>query len=413
MRIYYKRSNCRYCFSKDLKLFFSLGNQPPSNSFISKKQIKFEKKFPLRLYVCRKCYLVQLLDVVSGKKIFDKYSYLSSSSKALVEHFQKLTKNVEKRFKIKNDDLVVDIGCNDGIMLDAYTVNSKKIGIEPSDVSRIAKKKGHIIYNEFFNIQTANKIRNRYGAAKIVTATNVFAHIDDMHSVLRGVNRLIDKDGIFIVEVSYLPDLIDQNLFDTVYHEHLCYLSLFPLSKFLTMFEMEVFDVRRKKVGASGPSITFYIKKKINKRKVYSSVRNLYNYEKNWGINKLKKYLNFEKKIKSNKIKTLKLISLIKKDGNKLFCFGAPAKGNTLLNYYNLNSDIIDFVSDNSITKQGKYTPGSKIKIVSDEFILKKNYKYALLLSWNYKEFFLKNSKFIKKGGKFIVPLPYPKIIPK
>ena len=410
--MYYKRSNCRYCLSKELKFLFSLGDQPPSNSFVTKKK-KFEKKFPLRLFVCKRCYLVQLSDVVSGKKIFDRYSYLSSSSNALVKHFNKFAYNVEKKFKITNKDVMVDIGCNDGIMLDAYKKKSKKIGVEPSDVYKIAKKKGYKIYNDFFNPKISSKIINEHGKAKVITATNVFAHIDDMHSILEGINDLLDQEGIFIVEVSYLPDLIDQNLFDTIYHEHLCYLSLFPLKKFLKKFKLEVFNVERKKIGASGPSITFYIKKNISKRKISSSVKKLLIYEKKWGINNLNSYLNFEKKIKLNKIKTLEILKSLKSNGEKLFCFGAPAKGNTLLNYYNINSKLIDFVSDNSKTKQGKYTPGSNIKIVSDNYILKKNYKYALLLSWNYKEFFLKNSKFIKKGGKFIVPLPFPKIIPK
>ena len=411
--MYYRRLNCRYCFSKNLKLLLSLGDQPPSNSFVTKQQIKVQKKFPLRLFVCKKCYLVQLLDVVNEKKIFNKYSYLSSSSKALVVHFKKFAKNIEKKFKITKKDLMIDIGCNDGIMLDAYEKKSIKIGIEPSDVCKIALKKGYKIYNNFFNPKIANKIKRENGTAKVITATNVFAHIDDMHSILEGINNLLDDEGIFIIEVSYLPDLIDLNLFDTIYHEHLCYLSLFPLKKFLNKFKLEIFNVERKKIGASGPSITFYIKKNKSKRRVFSSVKKLIIYEKKWGVNKLKKYLSFEKKIRFNKIKTLKLLKLLKDNGNKLFCFGAPAKGNTLLNYYNLNSGVIDFVSDNNKIKQGKFTPGSNIKIVSDSFILKKNYKYGLLLSWNYKEFFLKNSQFIKNGGKFIVPLPYPQIIPK
>jgi hypothetical protein len=412
--MYYKRSNCRYCLSRDLKLFFSMGRQPPSNSFVTKKKIKYEKKFPLRLFICKKCYLVQLLDVVSGEKIFNKYSYLSSSSSALVSHFQKLALSIEKRFNLKKKDRIVDIGCNDGIMLDAYKKNSSiKIGVEPSSVSKIAKKKGYKVYKNFFNLKTSNKIIKNYGKAKVITATNVFAHIDNMHSVLEGINNLIDNEGVFIVEVSYLPDLIDQNLFDTIYHEHLCYLSLLPLTNFLKNFELEVFDVERKKVGASGPSITFYIKKKSSKRKICLSVKKLIEYEKKWGITKLKNYFDFVKRVELNKTKTIKLLKSLKSKKNKLFCFGAPAKGNTLLNFYNLKSDLIDFVSDNSRTKKGRYTPGTNIKIVSDDFIIKKNYKYGLLLSWNYKKFFLNNSKFIKKGGKFIVPLPYPHITPK
>ena len=211
--MYYKRADCRYCHSKDLTLLLSLGDHPPSNSFVTKKQFLTEKKFPLRLFVCKNCFLVQLLDVVSSERIFNKYSYLSSTSKALVSHFEKFALNIEKKFKIKDSDLLVDIGCNDGILLDAYNIKSKKIGIEPSNVYQIAKKKGYKIYNDFFNKKIANKIQKQNGKAKIITATNVFAHIDDMHSIMDGINLLLKDDGIFIVEVSYLPDLIDQNLF--------------------------------------------------------------------------------------------------------------------------------------------------------------------------------------------------------
>ena len=265
---YYKRDDCRYCGSNDLEIFCRLGAHAPSNSFIDEDEIKSEKKFPLNLSICKNCFLVQLQDVVSGKIIFSDYHYLSSSSKALVRHFEAMASEITTNFEIKDEDVIVDIGCNDGILLDAYNNrNLKLIGIEPSSVSKIAREKGYKIYNEFFTNKLADNIKNDIGKAKIITATNVFAHVDDMHSLVEGVSNLLIEDGIFIVEVSYLIDLINNNLFDTVYHEHLCYLSLTPLVPFLKRYDLEVFNVQRKEVGASGPSVTF-IKKLIQKKNI-------------------------------------------------------------------------------------------------------------------------------------------------
>ena len=410
---YFKRKDCRYCGSKDLEIFCELGKHAPSNSFITREEIKNEERFSLNLSLCKSCFLVQLQDVVPGNVIFKDYHYLSSSSKALVNHFKEMASKIVSKFNLKSNDLVVDIGCNDGILLDAYENRDLNLlGIEPSSVSQIALEKGYNIKKTFFNESVTDEIISEFGKAKIITATNVFAHVDDMQSITKSVTKLLDKNGVFIIEVSYLVDLIDNNLFDTIYHEHLCYLSLTPLVSFLKKFNLEVFDVEKNAVGASGPSVTFFIKKEESDIKVEYSVEEMLIAENQWGIRDIKTYKNFNKRVNKLKIDTRELIVKLQENGKSVGGFGAPAKGNTLLNFYGLNSDFIECIADNTEIKQGKVTPSSHIPIISDDEFLELNFDYALLLSWNYKKFFLENTEFIKKGGKFIVPFPFPHIEP-
>ena len=278
---FYTRDNCRYCSSTDLVEFLDLGDHPPSNSFIDENNFVNERSFPLRLSFCRSCNLVQLKDVVSGFDIFDDYYYLSSSSKALIRHFESMTQKIASRCSLSDGDLVVDIGCNDGITLDAYENKFLiKVGVEPSNVGEIAKSKGHKIYKNFFDSNVASEIVNTHGVARVVTATNVFAHVDDMDEFVKGIPFLIGDTGIFVVELSYLPKMMDSNMFDVIYHEHLCYLSLHPLINFLKKFELQVFNVEELDLGASGPAVRFYISHINNPIDIDVSVELMIEYEK-------------------------------------------------------------------------------------------------------------------------------------
>lgn len=408
-----KNSKCRYCGGKSFLKFLSLGKQPPSNSFIKAREISREKLFPLDLYLCKSCSLVQLLDVVSAEYIFDKYLYYSSSSKALKEHYGRLAKYLTKRFKLAKGDVVIDIGANDGILLHGYShPGLVLVGVEPSRVAEAARASGLSVVNEFFNKKTALRMVKKYGKAKVITATNVFAHVDNISDFVQGISSLLDEGGVFVIEAPYLIDLIDQTLFDTVYHEHLCYLSLTPMVPFLKKNGLSIFDVQRIPFGASGPAVRVFVQANKSKRVIRKSVAKLLSYEKKWGIDKEEKYLSYAKKVGEVKSDVLDLISEIKKSGATIAGYSAPAKGNTLLNYFEINSKMISFIAETSKDKQGLIAPGSHIPIVSEEEFLEKMPDYALLLSWNYLDFFLKKSEYIKKGGKFIVPLPKPKISP-
>lgn len=408
---YYKVTTCRYCHSSDLFCYLSLGNQPLADSFIKKSEIPNEKKYPLEVYLCRSCGLSQLGIVINPKVMFGEYAYLTSSSSALVKHYKELVLDLTKRFEVDENDLVVDIGCNDGSLLMGYDNALTRVGIEPSSVSSLAKKRGLIVIDEFFNNAVAVKIVKKYGTAKIATATNVFAHVDEIGEFVDGIETLIGNKGVFVIEAPYLIDMIDKNYFDTIYHEHLAYLSLTPLVPFLKVHGLDVIDVERIDIGASGPALRIYIGKS-DTHDISESVEKMLLDELKWGIKKTSVYLSFAHRIENLKQNLLKTISQIKAKNKRLGGYGAPAKGNTLLNYFGVGKDTIYAIADTNALKQGLVTPGMHIPIISEEDFLKDMPQYALLLTWNYLDFFLSKSDFIKRGGKFIVPLPSVNIIP-
>ena len=410
---YKKNTRCRYCGGSRLFQFLSLGEQPPSDSFIREDQIASEKGYPLDVYLCETCFLVQLLDVVPAEEIFNDYVYLASSSKALKNHYAKLTETITQRFGLAPSDVVVDIGCNDGVLLSGYSMPGLvKVGVEPSKVAVIARESGFKIVNDFFGTAAGRKILDDYGKAKVVTATNVFPHVDDIGAFTSNLPELLHSDGVFMIEASYLIDLIDSTLFDTIYHEHLCYLSLTPVAPFLQRFGLEVFDVERVPFGASGPAVRIWAKKKEGRWPVDISVKKMMSDEAKWGVGRIERYQSYAAEVTELKEKLIAIMKRIRQSGARIGGYGAPAKGNTLLNYVGFTALDVECIAENNKLKQGMLTPGSHIPVVSDEEFLERMPEYALLLSWNYLDFFLKNSAYIHKGGKFIVPIPTPRICP-
>ena len=402
---------CRICFSKKLISYLDLGKQPFSNSFLNYKDLKKEKKFPLIIVLCKNCGLSQLSIIPNTKFIFSKYDYLSSSSKALSDHYGKLVKKLVKNYNVLSTDTVLDIGCNDGILLKHYPKNfSNVIGVEPSDASKYIKQKRIKLINKFFNYKTSNDYLKKYNKPKIITITNVLAQIDNLNEFAKGLHNIIDNESLIIVEFPYLLHMINRGLFDLIYHEHLSYFALTPLKYLFKKFDIKIINFKKLNLGASGPAIRLFLAKNDSTYQTSNKVIKQIKYETIWGVQKIKKYEFFKKivNIKINKIK--KMIYLKYNQGFKLGCFTASSKGNTLLNCLNLDKKIILFTSENNKKKIGKYTPGTHIKIISDKSFLKKKIDYAVLLSWNYKKFFLSKSLFAKRGGKFIIPLPTPHI---
>ncbi len=400
-----KIKECRICKSKKITKYLDLGNQPLANSFLTKKQISKEKKYPLQLLLCKNCSLSQLSIVVNPKIIFNKYDYLSSSSKALKNHYANLVSNIENKYINSKKNTVLDIGCNDGILLKNYSKKVKSIvGIEPSNAYLKIKDKKINIINQFFNFKTAKLYLKKFDKAKIITITNVIAHIDNINDVIKNIKIILDKNGILIIEFPYVMDMLKKGTFDIVYHEHLSYLGVTSVNHLLLKNNLKAIDIKKINFGASGPSLRIFATHNDNKIKVKNNVKKFLNYERRFKIKDLNNYIKF-KNIVKNKIDNLKkkLINFNKKN-IQLACYTAPAKGNTLLNALNLENKIFSFITENNSRKINKYTPGTHIKIVKDNYLLKSKVKYALLLSWNYKKFFIKNSQFIKRGGKFIVP---------
>ena len=402
---------CRICFSKKLTGYLDLGKQPFSNSFLNYKDLKKEKKFPLIVVLCKNCGLSQLSIIPNIKFIFDKYDYLSSSSKALSNHYKRLVEKLLKNYNILSTDAVLDIGCNDGILLKHYPKNfNNVIGIEPSNASKHIKQKRIKLINKFFSYKTSNEYLKKYKKPKIITITNVLAQIDNLNEFAKGLHNIIDKESLIVIEFPYLLHMINKGLFDLIYHEHLSYFALTPLKYLFKKSGIKIVNFEKLSIGASGPAIRLFLAKNNSPYQTSAKVIKQIKYEKEWGTQKIDKYKFFNKIVKEKIDKIRKIIYSKYNEGYKLGCFTSSSKGNTLLNCLNLEKKIIKFTSENNKKKIGKYTPGTHIKIISDKNFLKNKIDYALLLSWNYKKFFLSNSLFVKKGGKFIIPLPTPHI---
>lgn len=407
-----KRPDCRYCGSAKPVRFLSLGAQPPSNSFLKPEDVSKELSYPLDVYWCPDCALVQLLDVVPAGAIFDDYLYLASSSKALVEHYAGLCGWAVQSLGLKAGDLVVDIGCNDGVLLKGWPESLRRVGVEPSKVAAHAERAGFEVFRGFFGSELAGRIVERHGRARAVTATNVFAHVDDIASFAKATAGLLADDGVFLIEAPYLLDTIDSLLYDTIYHEHLCYLALTPMAPFFERCGLQIVGVSRVPFGASGPAIRVAAQRRGGPRAVDASVRRMLADEEAWGIRREETFRAYAAKVDGVNRRILELLSGLRAKGERVGAFCAPAKGNTLLNSLKLTSREIECVAEDNPLKVGLVTPGSHIPIVSDAEFLRRRPPYALLLAWNYVDFFLKKAPYVQNGGKFLVPLPDPKLAP-
>lgn len=413
MRNVFHNGGCRICKNKRLTKILKFGQQPLANAFLNKDQINRKESFyPLDVYFCKRCCLVQLRDIVSPKILFKDYVYVSSTSPLFIKHFSDFAQRIITRFQLNSKSLVVDIGSNDGILLKPYVKRGIKVlGIEPAEnIAQLARKEGVDTYSEFFSLNLVKKIKNQYGSASVVTATNVFAHINDIDEVTKGVYKLLNDQGVFIIEVPYLVDFLEKNLFDTVYHEHLSYFSLSPLILFFNKCQMRVLDVER--VTTHGGSLRIFVTKKEAKHKLSLRVKSLLELEKIHKVNQLSTYRRFAKRIKVNKNALLKLLSKLKRSGNRIVGYGAPAKGNTLLNYFGIGTKYLDYIVEDSPYKQGLFTPGTHIPVVAPIKLEGTLPNYIFILAWNFADTIMHKYAHLKtRGVKFIIPVPTPQII--
>lgn len=404
---------CRVCKKKDLDKVLTLGPTPLANAFLTKLQLDEPEYFyPLDLHFCNNCGFIQLGHVVSPEVLFGNYVYVSSTSAVFINHFKKMAEDIFPKFLTKNRFLVIDIGSNDGILLKPFKeMGSKVLGIEPArHIAKIAEKSGIETIPEFFSVKLAKEIVKKKGNADIVTATNVFAHIDDLDEVIKGIKILLNKDGIFIMEAPCLIDFIEKRYFDLVYHEHLSYWSIYSLITLFKRFDMQVFDVQ--KVPVHGGTIRVYIKKAEGKHKVENSVKEFLNQEEKMKLTEKKTYLDYANLVLDNRIKLLTLLADLKTGGKTIAAYGAPAKGNTLLNYFGIGQEFLDFVVDDSSFKQNLYTPGKHIPVVASKILYEKKPDYLLILAWNFADPIMKmHAKYKELGGKFIIPVPKPIIM--
>jgi len=409
----YKRESCRVCTKKNLKKVLTLGPTPLANAFLEKSQInQGEKFYPLDLYFCTNCGFIQLGHVVSPQVLFNDYVYVSSTSKVFINHFEVFSEKAFKEFNLNTSSLVIDLGSNDGILLKPFKkLGTRVLGIEPAKkIAKIAQTSGIETIPEYFSKKLAKSIVTKYGKADIVSATNVFAHIDDLDEVVDGLKIMLKDKGVFVIEAPYLIDFLKKGYFDLVYHEHLSYWSVGSLIKLFKRFYMTVVNVD--KVPVHGGSIRVFVKKNIGRPHKSRSVGKFLAEEKSMDLDKIKTYLNYSKVVYDNKIKLLSLLERLKNSGKTIAAYGAPAKGNTLLNFFDIGSETLDFVADDSSFKQGLYTPGKHLKVVSSNFIYKAKPDYILILAWNFANSIMAmHERYTKNGGRFIIPVPKPRII--
>jgi len=399
---------CQISGVKDLKTVLSLGYLPPVNKLKKINSILSEDVFyPAELMYSPTSKLLQLSTVVNKEILFPKeYPYTSSTTKVLRENFKELYKECTRIININSKDLVVDIGSNDGNLLNNFKNDHNVLGVTPEKIGKIAIKKGINTLIKYFDKSTANLIVKKFGKAKIVTATNVFAHIENVNSLMKNLLKILKNNGVFISESHYLVSLIKTNQYDTIYHEHLRYYSLISLKYLFNKYGLEI--IHAKKINTHGGSIRVYAARK-NQHKINKSVNKILKVEKkfiNW-----KTFNYFKKNVVNSKINFYSVLKKLKQKKKKIYGIGAPSRASTLINYVGIDENLIDCVLEiKGSYKIGNYIPGKKIPILSEDKLYKDPPDYVILFSWHIASELKYNLK--KKGykGKFIIPLPMPRI---
>lgn len=405
------RKRCVLCNSKSLNQVLNFNKTPLANSYVSKTKKK-ENFYPLVCVLCDNCKHLQLKHLVNPKTLFENYLYVSGTSPVLVKHFKNYFLKILTKKKLnKKRSKILDIACNDGTFLEFFKKKGFKnvIGIEPAKNLRYLNKKKNIDINTiFFNYKKSFYIKKKYKFFDIITANNVFAHVPDLKNFAMGVKNILSKDGLFIFEVSYLKNVIEKLTFDTIYHEHMSYHSLYPLINFFSSIDLKVIDFDL--IEAQGGSIRVYVSHphhKANEKKILKQIA----LEKKIGILETKSFKNYFQRIKLQKKLINKFINLkILKKKMTLIGYGAPAKVTTFSYAFNLNNKHIKAIVDDNYLKQGKYTPGKNIKIIKFSDLNKFNFDYVIILAWNFSDSIIKKLNKYFKNRKFKIIVPFPKL---
>ncbi|MBM3261435.1 class I SAM-dependent methyltransferase [Candidatus Kaiserbacteria bacterium] len=409
--VVHPRTDCRLCGSADLTQIMDFGQTPLANAYLSSKELDQPEVFAsLVVNFCNNCKLVQLRDVVDPKVLFSRYLYVSGTSPVFVAHFADYAKSVTKRFQLSGDSLVIDVGSNDGVLLTQFKKEGTKIlGVDPAEnIAAEATQSGIPTLAKFFTPETATGVEAEYGKASVITANNVFAHTDDVIGFVEAVKVLMAKDGAFIFEVQYLKDLVEQNLFDIIYHEHLLYYHITPLIPFFKSKGLRVFDVEH--IPTHGGSIRVYVGWDDGPHATSTHVEEMCKGESD--LNAVHTYEAFMTRIASGKEKLVAMIADIRDQGKRIVGFGAPAKATTLCYAYGIDATMLEYIVDDSPLKQGLYMPGTHILIKPSSALYEDKPDYCVILAWNFAVPIVKNhQKFIENGGIFISPVPEPHIL--
>jgi SAM-dependent methyltransferase len=407
--------NCRFCNTPLHHVFIDLVNSPASNSFLTKEQLNEpETFFPLKVFTCDNCFLVQVDEYKKSDAIFNSdYVYFSSYSTSWLDHAKKYTELMTSRFGLNEQSSVIEIASNDGYLLQ-YFVEKKipVLGIEPTkNTAEVAIKKGVNTLTEFFGVALARSLAEKGTQADLLLGNNVLAHVPDIVDFVGGMKIILKPQGVITMEFPHLMQLVRNNQFDTIYHEHFSYLSLFTVKQIFGAQGLDIFDVDE--LPTHGGSLRIYAKHTEDKSKAVSdNVARLLNTEIKDGINKLSYYENFTQRASKVKTDLLQFLIEQKTANKKVAAYGAAAKGNTLLNYCGVKYDFIDFVVDANPVKQNKYLPASHIPVLNEAHLKKVKPEFVLILPWNLKDEITEQLSYIKEwGGKFVIPIPHLQIL--
>lgn len=405
---------CRHCHSELEHVFLDLGYAPPSNAYLSEHQLRApETAFPLKLYVCDECWLVQTEDYAEADELFSRdYAYFSSTSQSWLQHAARYTEMITQRLGLSKSSFVIEVASNDGYLLKNFVAAGIPcLGVEPTDSTADASEKiGVPVLRDFFRVATANALAEDGKCADLICGNNVYAHVPDINDFTQGLRIALKYGGTVNLEFPHLLRLIEQNQFDTVYHEHFSYLSLTAVARIFAQSGLRVFDVEE--LPTHGGSLRVYGCHEADPRSTAPAVTTMLEREKNFGLRDLAVYQGFQEK--ANKVKNDFLAFLIeqRRGGKAVAAYGAAAKGNTLMNYAGIKHDLVNFVCDAAPSKQGKFMPGSHIPIFSPEELAKRKPDWVVILPWNIADEVIQQQQVHTWGGKFVIAVPELNVLP-
>lgn len=402
--------NCRFCKTKLDNIFVDLVNSPASNSYLTKEQLDIPEVFyPLKIYVCQECKLVQIDEYKKSDDIFDKdYAYFSSYSTSWLAHAKNYVEMITKKLSLTQNSLVTEIASNDGYLLQYFKEkNIPCIGIEPTEsTAKVARGKGIEVVEDFFGSTLANSLQK----SDLILGNNVLAHVPDINDFVKGLKIALKEGGTITMEFPHLLKLIEENQFDTIYHEHFSYLSFYTVKQIFEKQGLKLYDAE--KLPTHGGSLRIYATHSQNSIEISQNIQQLLEEEQTFGLFDMEIYKGFQEKANKVKYDLLAFLLQAKKENKKVVAYGAAAKGNTLLNYAGVKNDLIEFVVDKSPYKQGKYLPASHIPILSEEKISETKPEYILILPWNIKDEVIEQLEYTKEwNGKLLVAVPKLKVL--
>lgn len=405
---------CLNCGTQLKYTFADLGTSPLCNEIIKPDQLnEGQTSYPLHTYVCDECFLVQVGKCVSPEKIYEDYSYFSSYSDSWLHHAEQYVDFMMDQYDINRESFVVEIASNDGYLLQYFNKNKvPMLGVEPSDtVARAALDKGIPTEMVFFGTDSAQTLRKKYKPANLILGNNVLAHVPRINDFIEGLDIMLDEKGIMTFEFPHLMQLVENNQFDTIYHEHFFYYSLHSVQSLFNKHGFKIFDVQE--LSTHGGSIRIFVSRTDNQKyQVSENVRQLLRREERKGYLNIEFYKSFGEYVEQTKRDILRLLINLKNQGKTIVGYGAPGKGNTLLNYCGIGTDFMDYTVDRSPHKQGHYLPGSLIPILAPDKIRDTKPDYIFILPWNLKDEIIKQLQYVSEwGGQFIIPIPQPMII--